>query len=620
MTCLDMQKQNLQYDTTLASILRQAEKRHTVYEKVEKSGRASNQKINRSRGDEVEWEFCLRRYFEYLDSRSTMARSDHSQSARSENSQNSDFCSSQRTSSMTTLSGVRHQVPVRNASYRAFRQGKSIESYYVGQRRLSENLQACNAPSYNEIYTRPRRNSTASTLSTASNTSGSSRTNSWTLCDPQLSPITDVGYPRSANFSLGSPWQQVAVISAHDGESIKSTYALPSNQEALITQAWNDIVSTTPFLSPGEARAYIQGRLAGLDPSSTAQIKRSLSMENMSLTPAPLASLPQCPAARTPVAEMEGNTSENSDLLPRSGMSATNISCEQQVESQQLSRAMSAPTSTSLEPKYKRSGQVRSIGGPARPKAGRRGSKKRLSGMRIEHTRSLSTIIERPSSVKSKASKAESHVSRKSIFSLKKEKLPTVPDTLQIPSKSRRPSESESLKSTGSSTLRGSTPDKSRIVELEDLTEDPPNSQPGDFMCQNLKPALSKQQSQGLKSTMVNSKHPELNAAMSKTLPLTPTDLPPQNRIRKVASLLGFKKSRKRNAVLQPSMSTPQLASAMRSAETLRKGSLDCLRRNGSKSTLCLVAIQEGPEQPFQVWLSALPYIEGRAATPIAKV
>jgi hypothetical protein len=72
-------------------------------------------------------------------------------------------------------------------------------------------------------------------------------------------------------------------------------------------------------------------------------------------------------------------------------------------------------------------------------------------------------------------------------------------------------------------------------------------------------------------------------------------------------------------------MSTPSLSTAhagMKSRETLghlSNTSLECLRKggmNGSRSPL-LVAYQEGPDQPFQIWLNALPYIEGRATAKV---
>jgi hypothetical protein len=49
---------------------------------------------------------------------------------------------------------------------------------------------------------------------------------------------------------------------------------------------------------------------------------------------------------------------------------------------------------------------------------------------------------------------------------------------------------------------------------------------------------------------------------------------------------------------------------------TPSKVSLNYSHRNESRSTLRLFALQDGLEKPFEVWLRALPYIEGRAGTP----
>jgi hypothetical protein len=627
MTCLDMQRANTTPDSTLAPILREAEKQHELYERVEKSGRERNSpKPNVSRADELEWEICLRRYFEYLDSRSTTARSDNSRSTRSDRSRRSSSLSSQRTASLTSASGqVRYEAPTRNFSYRAFRQGGGgIEHQNPVQQRLLENSSPRDAPSYNEIFTRPRRNSTASTRSNVSNNSGSSQTNSRTSAYvSQISPITDVGFPGSLPMSPTAQWQRVTLNSAHKGGSPPWPHAVPSSQETSLKRAWDDIVSTTPHMPPGEARAYIQGRLAGLDPTSTAQIRRSLSTDNMMIATRPSAPSLQHLDPR-PVHLQERDNRNTTDQLVYPKFPAKQNVSEQQVNPQQLTRAVPTPIPTILDPKPQRIGQLRTVGGPSRPKLGRRGSKKRMAAMRIEHTRSLSTIIERPSTAKSKASKAESAMSRKSLFSLKKEKPPPMPELLQIPSESRSPSVSESVKSAGSSTLRGSTPDKSRIIELDETEGEiiPKSYQHKSTGHPELKSTMSKQQQhQNLKSAMAKSKHSDLQSPLSKKLPLTPADLPPQpNPVRKMASLFGFKKFRKNDVVIPDSQSTPHLVRAMQSSETLHKASLDCLRKNGSKSTLCLVAIQEGPEQPFQVWLSALPYIEGRAATPSPKV
>jgi hypothetical protein len=207
----------------------------------------------------------------------------------------------------------------------------------------------------------------------------------------------------------------------------------------------------------------------------------------------------------------------------------------------------------------------------------------------------------------SKKSKAESTKSLKSIFSLKKEKIPPVPEMPRIKLENRKPSD-ESL--SDSSTLRGSTPDKTpRIVELDDSPPRVPTRASN-------RPAMQK------------SSLKQRSNLSCKPLPMRPDQFPlraieepiehSNNPIKRLSRFFSASKKEKSLHSRLSSRSTPHLSHAMQSAESLaQKVSLDAMsRRNGSKSTICLVAIQEAPDQPFQVWLNALPYIEGRAATP----
>jgi hypothetical protein len=59
-----------------------------------------------------------------------------------------------------------------------------------------------------------------------------------------------------------------------------------------------------------------------------------------------------------------------------------------------------------------------------------------------------------------------------------------------------------------------------------------------------------------------------------------------------------------------------QLSSMNRSMDSLSvaRVSVDLLRRKDSKMTL--ISVAEGLELPFDMWLRALPYIEGRVGTP----
>jgi len=50
------------------------------------------------------------------------------------------------------------------------------------------------------------------------------------------------------------------------------------------------------------------------------------------------------------------------------------------------------------------------------------------------------------------------------------------------------------------------------------------------------------------------------------------------------------------------------------SQESLRRVSMELLKRKDSRVTL--MPMGEGMDVPFDIWLRALPYIEGRCSTP----
>jgi hypothetical protein len=191
------------------------------------------------------------------------------------------------------------------------------------------------------------------------------------------------------------------------------------------------------------------------------------------------------------------------------------------------------------------------------------------------------------------------------MFSLKKDKPLPVPKMPDAPVMERKASGGSGFSSDGS-TLRGSTPEETRVFDLEEVPEEP-------GPLPDIKP-----KKRILKSTLA-----------SKPLPITPGELLQPGAAASPASSVKTRISRlfgKRSTASIPStLSTPSLSSAhagMKSRETLGQmsnASLECLRKggmNGSRSTL-LVAYQEGPDQPFQVWLNALPYIEGRAGAKV---
>jgi hypothetical protein len=194
------------------------------------------------------------------------------------------------------------------------------------------------------------------------------------------------------------------------------------------------------------------------------------------------------------------------------------------------------------------------------------------------------------------------------MFSLKKDKPLPVPKIPDVPVIERKVSGGSGF-SSDASTLRGSTPEETRVFDLEEVPEEP-------GPLPDIKP-----KKRILKSTLT-----------SKPLPITPGELlqpgaaaSPASSVKSRISRMFSPLSKRSMASLPSTLSTPSLHSAhpgMKSRETLGQmsnASLECLRKgglNGSRSTL-LVAYQEGPDQPFQVWLNALPYIEGRAGAKV---
>src|SRR5579871_2431406 len=63
-----MQTQTENHDRNLAFILRQIERRHNIYERRQNSATVtSHQKLTKDRENEMAWELCLRRYFDYAE-------------------------------------------------------------------------------------------------------------------------------------------------------------------------------------------------------------------------------------------------------------------------------------------------------------------------------------------------------------------------------------------------------------------------------------------------------------------------------------------------------------------------------------------------------------------------
>jgi hypothetical protein len=590
MTTLDMQKEKQTPDRTLASILRQSQKRHTVYERCDSKGEeAKSQRPTESRADYLEWEFCVRRYFDYVETQNKAVLQQQQAHAVQLARRGSEPC-------LAVMAPLRPEdrpmAGPSSFSYSSYRRGEALNSE-SRMKRLS-----VEGDPYNAIYTRSRRGSTASNIS---NSTGPSRTNSFTSSHGG-SPIVStsaIGFPKSVP-STSYNWTQ------HAEQPLAHPRATGGDT---LEQAWNDIMNATRDMSVNEARAYTQGRLEGLNPALTAQL-RNMGGESPPNNPTP------------PLRQNSTPLSSGQLKIPSTPHELMDTSEEMPLDLQQrrsqILRVANPEKEQSPVPEAVR---ANTLPVHAQRRLSRRSSKNRLSSLRSDHQRQLSTIVERPMTAGSKKSKAESTKSRKSIFSLQKEKIPPVPKIPRINHENRKPSDS-SL--SDSSTLRGSTPEKTpRIVELSNSPERPSS-----------RPVTQKSSLSNKRSSVEKPQVYKRSNLSLKPLPMRPDQFPlssikqpvehSDSPMKKFSRFFSWGQSKlnknspraSRQASLT-SMSSPQLANAMRSAETLQLGNLDAIsRRNGSKSTLCLVAIQEGPDQPFSVWLNALPYIEGRCPTP----
>ncbi|QDS72309.1 hypothetical protein FKW77_007482 [Venturia effusa] len=580
MTTLDLQKARDSADSALASILRQAQKRHTTYERYDRGEEGKAQRPTESRAELLEWEFCVRRYFEYVhaDQQKEAASGQASQSRQSPERQlvrrGSEpvlaLAAAPGWSGCRTLASPTFGVP-----YSSYRAGGALSAEPCIKRWSAE------GDPYNAIYTRSRRSSMASNVST---TISESRHGSFTS-SYRASPISSPTAISFTNLVAAEPYG----VSSSTGQAPNHPRTTGGDNWQ---RAWIDITNVTRDMPPNEARAYTQGRLEGLDSSLNSQLR--MMGEDVLSQARPVPTRQQS----APQSSLRSNNFELED----SNEEAPSLDLHQRRA--QLLRIAQPETKANSAPKAVR---AKTLPVHAQRRLPRQCSKNRVSNLRADRLRQLSTIAERPMTSGSKKSMAESTRSLKSILSFTKVKTPPVPGIPRIKLDNRNPSDS-SL--SDSSTLRGSTPDMTpRIVEL-DGSPRKVSSRSAD------RPA--KEKSNLRKRTNLASKslpnrpdrHPL--TVVEETLEHT------NNPMKRLSRFLSVTKKEKGLHARLSSTSSPHLIDGMQSAESLsNKVSLDAMsRKNGSRSTICLVAIQEAPDQPFQVWLNALPYIEGRATTP----
>ncbi len=539
-----MQTQTENHDRNLAFILRQVERRHNIYEQRQNSGTVtSHQKLTKDRENEMAWELCLRRYFDYAETYCA-SRAQHAAADISYPSFPPYPLGTAETARETPL---RSTTSFSYGSYRRGDGGDAAPYSNTWEAQVNGALQ--------RNYTRSRRSSITS------NSSGCSTT----PYDRQIVPVHASRLPPSRD---SFQWERMAT-----GVANRALDPLAITHPEL-EQARQDIMTETRTMSAAETRAYVQGRLAGLDSKLTEEIRRVL-----------VGDLP----SRNGVMPSERNGSQIT-LTKRA--SQTSLERHPIANDSNKPQSTRRPDSTNSNPgqtesKPQKATRKRESTNPEDSNQQRRTAKQRLSGLQAMAQRPLSAIQERPrtakssKSAKSKASKAESIRSKRSFFSTK-EKPPALPKFLDVPDNPVMSFAKESLISLSKSSA--SSHSKEMALEKRPTV-----------------PSKEKMPRSALKSAM---KPP---TSTSKPLPPKPNEIKPR--------LFKFR-IRQRKSKVKPSIVSSKPGSIKSSMATPSRVSLNYSHRNESRSTLRLFALQDGLEKPFEVWLRALPYIEGRAGTP----
>ena len=544
-----MQMRN--HDRHLAFILRQVERRHNMYERWENPGTiTSHQKLKKERENEMAWELCLRRYFDYTKTYYT--------SIAQHETQDISIPSHPHLLEMGEASRGTPLSPTTSFSYRSYRRGDWNDTAY------SNTWEAQVHGSMQRNYTRSRRSSITS------NSSGCSTT----PYDRQIVPVQGPGLPPSRG---SIQWERMATgITNHALDPLAMAH--PE-----VEQARQDIMTETRNMSAAETRAYVQGRLANLDSKLAEEIRRALVGDQ---------------PTRNNLMGSERNGSHRTKASQTSlGRYPVVNDCS--LEHKPLSPLLTASTNSSpkeKEAKLQKTTWKREPTNSEDQKKQRRSAKQRLSSLHTQAQRPLSAIQERPrtakssksaKSTKSKASKAESSRSKKSIFSTK-EKPPSMPKFLEVPDNTIM---SSFAKESLISLSKANVSSHSKVISLNAQDKLP------------TVPPKEKRPRGALKPAM---KSP---ASTSKPLPPMPDQIEMKPRLFKF-------RIRQRQSKASPSIVSPKQGSIQTSMATTPRASLNYSHRNESRSTLRMITVQDGLEKPFEVWLRALPYIEGRVGTP----
>ncbi|KAF2669996.1 hypothetical protein BT63DRAFT_423968 [Microthyrium microscopicum] len=600
-TTQKMHRSKMSTDSGLTLILQQAERRHAFYEKQTTDSKDANKqristlKIEALKVEETDWEKSLRRYFEALECWTWESENEVETQMPAPSSRTSTFTESrypQLVQRQSTTSLVR-------SNYGEFRRGEELDTGNVEYFRQPRRPSVTNRAS----MIIPSESNTNNRHSLNSNFSRSS--NALVLYSP-TSPTED-----STAVVRSRPIRRASISRDFHWEYVGNSSSLPLL--APLTARWPelkdaqvDIYTQTQGMSAKEARAYAQGRLACLDPEITNEVRRVLSGTPTS----PTASQPALEAAEVRrVMPPPVKTATQSALVATEARRARPMLRDTTSE-RRRSVSLDPPTDRrktlpAANPRAAKSqlhlnsqNVVPKL--VSKPKQSRsiRNSLPNLEVQRrtflssLSDLRPLTAISERPStsksrasmkSMKSRASSLEKPPSRSLMQAFKNNRsnlsqttiLETVPD------------KGEGRSSSGSDTL---TPEKDHDVETKSTLSASTNAH-------------------SYKSRSTHRKRAKPNT--EKPLPPSPG---------KTSKLLGLFKSKVKNGdshlkvpVPRSVLTSHSTSSFSHSRDSLRV-SMELLRKKDSRATL--LSMGEQPDMHFDVWLRALPYIEGRCTTP----
>jgi hypothetical protein len=545
-----MQRLNNISDAVISQVIRQSERRHLKYERNETPMKGNNsQKTWDSKIEEMDWELCLRRYFDYVETWNPpdpdcYTRPERSLSRRSSFNQSPHVQTLQRQPSYGSI----------HSNYGDFRRGEELETsrFYRPPRRrsiTSQNTQWQYDPESADPY---RESVNMRSLSSNALVLYNNPTQSTAVAPAR--PI------RRASISGDFHWEYIGKSSTF------SLLAPLTTRWPELKDAQVDIYTQTQKMSATEARAYAQGRLAGLPTEVTDEVKRVLSIRDPSQDRQSRALQRH---TTQPYVRQDPNAPRRSTSLDSSDRSRYNTPNRPPSFSPTLNTSLKSPAAAPVPSTKTTTAKANTA------------PQKNRSFFSLSDLRPLTAISERPSTSKSKASSFDRPASRSflSSFIPKKSNLSTqVLDT--VPDKEG----DEGRSSSGSDTLTSSKDlDIGSQKKLSARSGKPPTP-------------------------------PKSPLNTQKPLPPKPSGRLSRSKKTKLFAMFRPRQSQS-DLPLPPSLLSLQNHAAMnQSRESLRRVSMDLLKRKDSKVTL--LSMTEGLDVPFDIWLRALPYIEGRVSTP----